>query len=278
MVCGKGRKARMTGLFIGIGLLVAAPLAARAETKPQVSISTKAIEAEVTVDSALRKFPGLYENVLAEGRRWAERNRVEAQKAMRDEPDFFRAGRRWTFERHYELRSVVGRYISVVRDDGVNTGGAHPNSYVDAILWDRDSRKRVSVRPFFRETADNGPTMTALAKLARLAVAAEKLERGAINVDVPKDKLTPESLAEQDRFIVEGIPPSLVKIGPISLAPSTQQGKSAGLTFHYAPYAVGPYAEGPYTVFVPWTAFQKYLSPQGIAIFGGERPESDNIR
>jgi hypothetical protein len=250
---------------------------AETKTKPQVSISTKAVEIALTVDPALRKFPGLYADVLAEGRRWAKRNRAEAAKAMRDEPDFFRAGRRWTFERHYELRSVVRRYVSVVRDDGTNTGGAHPNSYVDAILWDRDKRRRVSIRPFFRETADNGPTMTALAQLARVAVAAEKLKRDAINVDVPKDKLIPESLAEQDRFIVDGIPPSLLKIGPISLAPSIQQGKSAGLTFHYAPYAVGPYAEGPYTVFVPWTAFQKYLSPEGVAIFGGKRPESDNI-
>ncbi|MPZ37841.1 MAG: DUF3298 domain-containing protein [Rhizobiales bacterium] len=250
---------------------------AETKTKPQVSISTKAVEVTLTVDPALRKFPRLFESSLAEGRRWAERNRAEAAKAMRDEPEFFRSGRRWTFERSYTLRSVVGRYVSVVRHDGTNTGGAHPNSYVDTILWDRNTRRRVSVRPFFRETADNGPTMTALAQLARVAVAAEKLKRGAINVDVPKDKLTPESLAEQDRFIADGVPPSLGKIGPITLAPSTEAGKSAGLTFHYSPYAVGPYAEGPYTVFVPWTAFQKYLSPRGLAIFGGQRPESDSV-
>ena len=78
-------------------------------------------------------------------------------------------------------------------------------------------------------------------------------------------------------FIADGIQPSLLKIGPISLAPSTEAGKSSGLTFHYSPYAVGAYAEGPYTVFVPWTAFRSHLSQQGAAIFGGQRPESDNI-
>ena len=118
---------------------------------------------------------------------------------------------------------------------------------------------------------------TALAQLARVAVAAEKLKRDAINVDVPKEKLTPESLAKLDQFVSAGVEPSLLKIGPISLAPSTETDKSSGLTFHYSPYAVGAYAEGPYTVFVPWTAFQSYLSPQGAAIFGGQRPESDNI-
>lgn len=251
---------------------------AEPKTKPQVSIKTKAVEVTLTVDPALQKFPGLFEDAMAEGRRWAERNRTEADKTRKTEPTFFQDGRRWTFQRAYTLRSVVGRYVSVLRDDGTYTGGAHPNSYVDTILWDRDARKRVNIRPFFRETADNGPTMTALAQLARVAVAAEKLKRDAINVDVPKDKLTPETLAQQDSFIADGVPPSLLKIGPISLAPSTEAGKSAGLTFHYSPYAVGAYAEGPYTVFVPWTAFQQYLSPQGAAIFGGQRPESDNIQ
>jgi hypothetical protein len=69
----------------------------------------------------------------------------------------------------------------------------------------------------------------------------------------------------------------LLKIGPISLAPSTEPGKSAGLTFHYSPYAVGAYAEGPYTVFVPWTAFAIHLSAQGVALFGGQRPANDKL-
>jgi hypothetical protein len=278
MAFWSGRKARgIATLGIVIELLAPATSTAKAETKPQISISTKAVEITVTVDPALRKYPGLYEDNLAEGRRWAERNRAEATKASRDEPEFFQEGRRWTFERSYTLRSMVRRYISVMRDDGTYTGGAHPNSFTNTILWDHDARRRVNVRPLFRETADNGRTMRTLARLARIAVAAEKLSRDTINVDVPKEKLTPERLAELDTLIAGGIESSLLKIGPISLAPSTETGKSAGLTFHYSPYAVGAYAEGPYTVFVPWTAFQDYLSPQGLAIFGGQRPESDTI-
>ncbi len=201
---------------------------AHAETKPQVSITTRAAEIAVTVDAALRKHPGLYENCLAEGRRWAERNRTEAAKELKESPELFRPGQRWTFERRYEIRSVIGRYVSVLRDDGTYEGGAHPNSYTDTILWDRDQRRRTNVRPFFRETADNGPTMTALARLARIAVATEKLNAGAIIVDVPKEQLTPERLAELDQFIAEGIQPSLLKLGPVTLAPSTQSGQELG--------------------------------------------------
>ncbi|MGB7036766.1 MAG: RsiV family protein, partial [Xanthobacteraceae bacterium] len=79
----------------------------------------------------------------------------------------------------------------------------------------------------------------------------------------------------QDNFINDGIKPRLLQLGPMTLAPSTEAGKSSGLTFHYSPYAVGPYVEGPYTVFVPWTAFKHFLSMEGLALFGGERPKAD---
>jgi Protein of unknown function (DUF3298) len=259
-------------------ITVATAAIAYAESKPQIAISSKAAEIAVTIDPALRQHPGLFEDNLTEGRHWAERSRAQAANSLREEPEFFRDGRRWTFERSYVQRSVVGRYVSVLREDGTYTGGAHPNSFTDTILWDRDARRRMNIRPFFKETADRGPTMTTLARLARLAVATEKLSRDAIVVDVPKDKLTPERLAELDTFIANGIQPALLKIGPTSLAPSTEASKSAGLTFHYSPYAVGPYAEGPYAVFVPWTAFQTHLSAQGAVLFGGRRPTSDNIQ
>ncbi|MGH6768840.1 MAG: hypothetical protein ACRECO_07455 [Xanthobacteraceae bacterium] len=263
---------------VSIVLAVGIIAAAHAAPKPQVSISSKAAVVAVTVDEALRGHPGLAENCLAEGRRWAERMRAEADKEFRTDPTLFPEGRRWTYERGYELRSVVGRYVSVVREDGTYTGGAHPNTRIDTILWDRESKKRISIRPFFKETADNGPTMRAIARMARIAVAAEKIARGTINVDIPKEKLTPERFAALDEFIARGIAPSLLKLGPVTLAPSTAPGKSSGLTFHYSPYDVGAYAEGPYIAFVPWAALKSFLSAQGTAIFAGVRPERDKKR
>jgi hypothetical protein len=87
--------------------------------------------------------------------------------------------------------------------------------------------------------------------------------------------MTPEQELQRDTFINDGIKPTILGVGPVTLAPSTETDKSSGLTFHYSPYGVGPYVEGPYTVFVPWTKFQQYLSPEGVAIFSGERPKSD---
>jgi len=137
-------------------------------------------------------------------------------------------------------------------------GGAHPNTDVDTILWDSATQKRVSVRPFFIETKDNGPTMTALATLIRNAVAKEKKARG---VEVAADPAKDEWL--------KAIEPSLLKLGPLALARSTERGKSGGLSVHLPPNAVGPHVEGGYTVLIPWRAFASHLSPEGAAVFGG---------
>jgi hypothetical protein len=257
-------------------------IAAKAEAQhPQISIETKYVGISVTVDTELKPFPGLFTDCLSEGKVWFNKKRDNAAAEWRDARKAFR-GLQWYYARNYTLRSVVGTYISVERSDEWFDGGAHPNQHSDTILWDDIARKRVSIRPFFAESADDGPTMTTLAQLAKLAVAAAKLANGINGYGdddgPPAEQMTPEQELQRDTFIQDGIKPKLLELGPVTLAPSTETGKSAGLTFHYSPYGVGPYVEGPYTVFVPWTKFQQYLSPQGVALFGGERPNDDKER
>ena len=114
--------------------------------------------------------------------------------------------------------------------------------------------------------------MTTLAQLTKIAVAAAKLANGINGYGgddgLSAEQMTPEQELQRDTFINEGIKPKILGLGPLTLAPSTETGKSS-------PYGVGPYVEGPYTVFVQWTKFQQYLSPQGAALFGGERPKDD---
>jgi hypothetical protein len=74
--------------------------------------------------------------------------------------------------------------------------------------------------------------------------------------------------AKDDRL--KAIEPSLLELGPLVPAPSTEPDKSGGLSVHFSPYAVGSYAEGLYTVVVPWRGFERFLSPEGRAVFGGE--------
>jgi hypothetical protein len=270
----------LTRRLFGWGLVIAAGgLTLRVNAAaPTIAIKKKYVEITVTIDDALKAYPDLFANLLAEAKPWAQRMERDTTKEWHDNPTLFRDGPPYTYDLGYALRSVVGRYVSVVRTEDMFEGGAHPNEDIDTLLWDRTAQKRISIRPFFTETADNGPTMTELARLARLAVAAEKLSRGITGYgddDTPADKMTPEQELKVDTFISDGIQPKLLGVGPVTLAPSSESGRSAGLTLHYSPDAVGPHVEGPYTVFVPWTAFQRYLSDQGKTIFAGTRPKDD---
>jgi hypothetical protein len=247
------------------------------QNKAQISIETKYVKISLTIDSELRSFTELFASCLAEGKAWVNKTNGNAAAEWRDNRKAFR-GLQWFYDRDYVLRSVVARYVSVVRNDDWFDGGAHPNQHADTILWDDVAHKRLNIRAFFTETADSGPTMSALAQAAKLAVAAAKLARdiNGYDDDAPAAKdMTPEQEIDHDSFIKDGIKPAILEIGPVTLAPSTETGKSSGLTFPYSPYGLGPYVEGPYTVFVPWTAFRQYLSAQGAALFGGERPKSD---
>jgi hypothetical protein len=199
---------------------------------------------------------------LAEGKKWIERQAADAASQRKTDPQMFRDGG-WSFERRYSIRSIVGdRYVSIVRSDYTDAHAAHPNTDVDTILWDKTTKKRISIRPFFTETTDNGPTMRAMLKGVITSLKVEKEKRDA------------GETATAEWF--KGLEPRLLKIGAVTLAPSTVSGKSSGLTFHYPPYAVGPYAEGEYVAFVPWETLKPYLSPEGASIFAGARPKGDD--
>ena len=239
-------------------VLPQAAIVIAAEQKPDIAIKTRAVEIKVTLDDAIRQNPALAASLLADSKRWAEGNRAETEKEYKASPEFFRDGRVWTFERDYKMESVVAdRYISVLRTMIMYTGGAHPNTDLNTILWDDTAKKPISIRPFFKELADNGPTLTAMRRAIITSLKAEKKKRG---------------IEEADDSWTSGVEPKLLRIGAAALAPSAEAGKSAGLTFHYSPYAVGSYAEGSYEAFVPWGILKPYLTPEGAAIFGGSRP------
>jgi uncharacterized protein DUF3298 len=244
----------------GALIVLPSPIVA-GETKPDAQLKNKIFDGQVYLDDKVRADPPLAADSLAEGRKWIDKGAAEAESSRKQDPQLFRNGR-WTYERRYNFRSLVdGHYVSILRNDYLDTGGAHPNSDVNTILWDSAAKKRISIRPFFTETADDGPAMKAMQKAVIASLNAEKKKRDAA------ETATAEWYKE--------LKPTLLKIGAVTLAPSTQAGKSSGLTFHYPPYAVGPYAEGEYVAFVPWETLKPYLSPEGAKIFGGARPKGD---
>ena len=253
--------ARRICLVGALAWVVSAASTHAAEPKPDAAITNKTVAASVFLDDKIKADPALAADCLAEGKKWIAKNAAYAAASRDQDEVLFRNGR-WSYQRKYAMRSLVGgRYVSIVRSDFMDTGGAHPNSDVDTILWDTTARKRISIRPFLTETADNGPTMKTMLKDVIASLNVQKKRGG-------------DDAASGDWY--KGLEPKLLKIGAMTLAPSTEAGKSSGLTFHYPPYAVGPYAEGEYVAFVPWENLKPYLTPEGTSIFGGARPQDDN--
>jgi hypothetical protein len=91
--------------------------------KPDAAIKTKSVEATVSLDDKIKADPPLTADCLAEGKKWTEKNAAEAEASRKQDPVTFRNGR-WSFDRKYATRSVVGgQYVSIVRfsEDGVPT-------------------------------------------------------------------------------------------------------------------------------------------------------------
>jgi hypothetical protein len=234
--------------------------ASAADQKPDIALKAKYTDVTVSFDDAIKADAPLLKYLTAAGKSWASKTLkelVEQRKDMTDVPADIR-NRPWSSERGYTQEALVaGRYASIIRSEFSYTGGAHPNHGSDTLLWDRQAGKMISIRPFFTELADGGPAMTAIRNAVVADLKIEKKKRDNDNPDMSQ---------------VDALEPTLLKIGAIALTPSTTAGKSSGLTFLYAPYAVGSYAEGDYTAFVPWETLKPFLSAEGTAIFGGAKP------
>ncbi len=237
-------------------------LARGEDEKPVISVKTSYVEIEVSIAKELRSSPLLYAALAADAKKYADKNRKEAHAAWQADRPSFR-DHPWTFDRSYRLRAAAGPYVSILIDSGEYTGGAHPNSLLDTVLWDSGPNRRADMRMFFRETAKDGPTASALAKLVRDAILAEKKKR-----DVPMDDPATDPW-------LEPIKPDFSTLGAPSLAPSSVTGRASGMTFHFSPYGVGAYVEGFYTLFVPFASLDPYLADDAKKIFAGERPKSD---
>jgi hypothetical protein len=239
------------------------PSFARGEDeKPVISVKTSYVEIEVSIAKELRSYSQLYAALAADAKKYADENRKEAQAAWQANRPSFR-DQPWTFDRRYRLRVAAGPYVSVLIDSGEYSGGAHPNSLLNTLLWDNGPNRRADMRALFRETAKDWPTATALAKLVRDAIVVEKKKR-----DVPVDNPATDPW-------LEPIKPDFSTLGAPSLAPSSVAGHASGITFHFSPYGVGAYVEGPYTLFVPSASLDPYLTDDAKKIFAGERPKSD---
>src|SRR5215475_13839458 len=108
----------LLGMGISALLLSASPGLAEVTT----SIKNKTAEITIKVDDSLKAYPKLLENLAADGKVWATKADAEAEMELRELPKRTAPTSPWTYERTYSLRSAIGPYVSVLRQDYTNTG------------------------------------------------------------------------------------------------------------------------------------------------------------
>lgn len=139
----------------------------------------------------------------------------------------------WSIDEQLDVAGLAGCYLSLRATIDTYTGGAHPNTFFDAYLLELGSFgiRRLDLVDLFRQGTAWLPRLEAL-------VLAD--------------------LARQDAmWVVEGGVTALTEedLAVYHLSP-------AGLTFTFAPYAMGPYVQGAFTVTVPFEEILD-LAPEG---------------
>lgn len=149
----------------------------------------------------------------------------------------------WTHSQTVDVAGTAGAFRSYLLNFRYYTGGAHPNSHAESVLAriEGEGYALLSLGTLFEEGA---PWR---ARLSELVLA---------------------SLSEQEaQWVVDG---TITELGEDDLQTFTLS--TAGLTFHFDPYAVGPYVQGPFSVTLGFRELLPLAAEGGaIVAFAAER-------
>jgi hypothetical protein len=144
--------------------------------------------------------------------------------------------------------------LSLSAETYSDTGGAHPNTGFQAIVWDKQGRRAVPIDTLFAPNQ-------AKAALSAISEAATKAW-AKIYVQRSGQKPGPEADVAKD-----GIGPDADKLKPYALTYAKGQTKANGIVLLYGAGQVWPHVLGDFRLSVPATVFAKYLAPQWTKIF-----------
>jgi hypothetical protein len=157
----------------------------------------------------------------------------------------------------WTVAAQTDKLISLQSETYDFSGGAHGNTVLGSVLWDRSTKTPVKAAALFKPGADRGKLD---AMLCRAIGDAKKAREG--DGYTPNDPTWP-CPKWSDSVLV--------------LAPSDQPGKAGGVTFLFSPYAIASYAEGPYEITIPQQAFRDALAAAYADEFAGKPPKVGDV-
>jgi hypothetical protein len=224
--------------------------AAPEEPLPPLSFHqvTPNAEVELKLPPEAARVEALYAKLYAED---VADLRAFAEGAQGDIAELRAAGetvRPYARSLEYAVTAQTSRLLSLSRLEYENTGGAHPNTVLGALVWDKRAGRAVAASELLRPGADTARADKALCdaiKAAKQARMGETTFTGSLK-DCPK-------LAD----------------ATVALAASTTPGKAGGLVVMFPTYALGPRVEGEYRIVLPLAAVKDVLAPDYAGEFAG---------
>ena len=157
------------------------------------------------------------------------------------------------------VAAETAKLLSLKRVDFDYSGGAHPNTLTDGLLWDKALKRRVGVNDLFGKGADLTVLDQALCSAINTAKRA-RVPDGASVTFGGKDFSCPRAADT-----------------PFVLTAGDTPGKAAGLTFLIGPWQVGPYVEGAYEIAIPAAVFRSLLAVAYASEFGGRLIKAGDV-
>jgi hypothetical protein len=209
---------------------------------------TDIAEISLTLPARVGELPALYARLFGEQKAALDAFAADAAKDLEGLRAAGLPARPYTRQVEYTVAAETPRLISLRVQTFEDTGGAHPNTALSALTWDKQQGKALAPKDLLAQGADSAAADRALCD----AVKAEKRRR------IGDDSFT----------TVFPACPTLADAA-LLLAPSTAAGRAGGLTALFSPYDVGAYVEGAYEIDVPLAAVRTALNPAYATEFAG---------
>lgn len=162
------------------------------------------------------------------------RDRIEALATARDDKggrtqdktDFFAH----SFSKQWQLTGNTPRLLSIVAEVSTFTGGLHPNTDYDGVMWDREAGREVALADLFV----NGGALVALGKGYCRGLDALRLEKRGEEIEAPEGDFMTACPPIGDQTIIA--------------ADTNGNGSFDRLQVWIPPSVAGPNAEGDYQI------------------------------
>src|SRR5688500_9993933 len=163
------------------------------------------------------------------------------QKAQREKDGFDFNG--YMYSLVVEVAGQTPRLLSLTRSWMEYAGGAHPNRFSEAMLWDKEANALVSLAKLV-----GGATLEGLYRDAFCKALDEQRAEKREGIDVELDAFTECPKFDEIQIIPKG---------------PAKGGAMTALLFHADPYVAGPYVEGEYDIELAVSAaFVAALKPE----------------